>query len=158
MVYHSGPWNIQGSAIPKFLGKHPLFGYFAIFYKKERLMSFPDPLVVTVNAIAQSMAMNDASKPYSKSYKKDDDSYSAVVSHTYGKRTRSTYRLNQKKFTPDPFIPAQNMQVSASVYLVVDRPITGMTNAELKLMVEGFCASLTATSGANIVKLLAGES
>jgi hypothetical protein len=44
-----------------------------------------------------------------------------------------------------------------SAYLVVDQPITGFTVAESKQVIDGFVAWLSASSGANLTKLLGGE-
>jgi hypothetical protein len=67
-------------------------------------------------------------------------------------------RLDLSKLTTDPFDETQKVEVSASVYLVLDRPLAGFTNAELKLLVEGLTTFLTASTGANIKKLIASES
>jgi hypothetical protein len=80
-----------------------------------------------------------------------------VVSHAYGKRTRRTIRLNSSKISTDPMLPAQNVKLSASVYLVVDAPVAGYSNTELKQIIDGFTAALTASSGAKVSQLLGGE-
>lgn len=94
----------------------------------------------------------------SGTFTKDDSSVAMTVSHNYAKRTRRTAGLTSVKTTADPFIPSQNVKVNARVYLVVDAPPAGFTAAELKDMVVGLATWITATSGANAVKLLGGES
>jgi hypothetical protein len=120
-------------------------------------MAYADPQVVTVNAVAQSMPR--VSQGVNQGgFRKDDGLYSLSMAHQYGKRTRSTIRIDNSKIAADPLVSAQNIRYSLSAYLVIDRPVTGYTNAEAKLIVDGFIAYLTASSGANITKLLGGES
>lgn len=116
---------------------------------------FSDPQTVTVNAVAQTLPA--ISREKSKSvYREDVGEYSLEISHNEtGKRIRSVVRLNRTKVTADPFIPAQNVQVSHSTYLVVDRPVAGFTAAELDDDVAGLIAWL---SSANVLKVLGGES
>jgi hypothetical protein len=39
----------------------------------------------------------------------------------------------------------------------VDHPVNGFTNTEVKQLVDGFTAYLTASSGAKVTQLLGGE-
>ncbi len=116
-----------------------------------------DPQSVTVNAVAQSMP-RVSSGTNRGSFQKDDETYSLTISHEYGKKTRRLVRLDNRKVAPDPLFPAQNTYYTAGVYLVVEEPPVGYTNAELKLIVDGFLAYLSASSGANVTKILGGES
>lgn len=120
-------------------------------------MTYVDPIVVTVNAVAQSLARTSTG-PNNSQYRKDDDAYRMTISHEYGKSTRRLIRLDNAKTAPDPLFPAQNAPFTASCHLVVTEPTVGYTNAELKLMIDGFLVYLQATSGTAITKLLAGES
>lgn len=116
---------------------------------------FADPQTVTVNAVAQTLAAVSR-EPMKSTYREDIGEYELVISHQEGaKRDRRTVRLNRKAVTTDPFIPAQNVEVSHSVYIVIDAPIAGFTNAEIKDDVLGLCAWLTS---ANTLKVLGGES
>lgn len=121
-------------------------------------MAFADPQSVTVNAVAQSMPRTSSGENQGE-FRKDDASYKLAISHQYGKRTRRTIRLSNDKIAADPLTPANNVKNSMSVYIVVDVPaVGGYTNAEAKLIVDGFLAYLTASSGANVTRLLGGES
>jgi hypothetical protein len=60
--------------------------------------------------------------------------------------------------TSDPFIPAQNVKVSMSNYIVFDMPVAGYTNAEALAVYTGFKTQFTASSDLLITKLLGGES
>lgn len=116
-----------------------------------------DPQTVTINAVAQTLPAI-ARGVNNSSYQKDDGSVKLSVSHQYGKRTRRTVRLDYSKIVADPLVPAQNQKVSMSTYLVIDQPITGLTIAEIKQVVDGLTAYLTASSGAKVTSVVGGES
>lgn len=116
---------------------------------------FADPQTVTVNAVGQTLAAvsRDA---LSSTYRKDTGEYELVISSQEGaKRNRRTVRLNRTLVTADPFIPAQNVTVTHSIYLVIDAPLAGYTNTQLKDDCLGLTGFLTS---ANILKVLGGES
>jgi len=119
-------------------------------------MSFSDPQSVTVNAVAIAMPRT-SSGVNSGVFTSADGNTRLSVAHAYGKRTRRTIRLDSSKVAADPLLPTQNVKLSNSVYLVVDAPVAGFTNTELKQAVDGFLAALTASSGAKISQLLGGE-
>lgn len=116
---------------------------------------FTDPQTVTVNAVAQTLAA--ISRETQKSvYREDIGEYELVISHQENaKRDRRVVRLNRVITTTDPFIPANNVEVSHSVYLVIDAPVAGFTMTELKDDVLGLVGWLTS---ANVLKVLGGES
>lgn len=119
-------------------------------------MSFADPQSVTINAVAISMPRT-SSGVNSGVFTSADGLTRQSVSNTYGKRTRRAIRLDSSKVAADPLLPAQNVKLSASWYLVCDAPVAGYTNTELKQQADGFLAALTASSGAKITQLLGGE-
>lgn len=116
---------------------------------------FADPQTVTVNAVAQTLPAISR-EPMKSTYREDIGEYELVISHQENRsRNRRTVRLNRVKTTSDPFIPANNVEVSHSVYLVIDAPLAGFTNTELKDDALGLAAWLTS---ANVLKVLGGES
>jgi hypothetical protein len=119
-------------------------------------MAYADPQTVTVNAVAQSMP-RVSSGVNTGAFSKDDGTYKLSVSHSYGKRTRRVIRLDMNQIAADPLAAGINVKATAATYLVVDAPITGYTNAQLKLALDGFLAYLTASSGAKLTQLLGGE-
>lgn len=119
-------------------------------------MAFADPQSVTINAVANSLPRT-SNGVNSGVFTKDDGNVKLSVSHAYGKRTRDTIRLDHRKIAADPLISSQNILYSMSVYMVIDRPITGYTVAEAKQIVDGLTAYLTASSGARATQLLGGE-
>jgi hypothetical protein len=80
------------------------------------------------------------------------------VNHSSKKRNRHQVRVDLTKIAADPYIAAQNVSVSTSVYLVVDEPVQGFTRAELLALVTGFITQLQASSNADLTKFLGGES
>lgn len=118
-------------------------------------MAFADPQTVTVNAVAQTLA-RVSSEPMKSIYREDIGEYELVISHQeQSKRNRRVVRLNRKILSADPFIPAQNVEQRHSIYMVIDAPIAGYTNTQLKDDVLGLAAWL---SSANVLKVLGGES
>lgn len=120
-------------------------------------MAFADPQSVTINAVANSLPRTSSGQN-SGEFRKDDSSLFLSIRHALGKRNRRSIKLTDNKVAIDPLTPTSNVPYSMSVSLVVDVPPVGYTVAQQKLVIDGFIASLTASSGANITKLLGGES
>lgn len=116
-----------------------------------------DPQSVTINAVANSLPRTTSAADLGI-FNNADGTIELKITHQTSKRKRKTIRLDVKKTAPDPLISAQNIVYSMSAYLVVDVPPTGYTVAEQKLQVDGLTAWLTASSGANLLKVLGGES
>lgn len=119
-------------------------------------MSFADPQSITVNAVAQSMPRTSSGTNFGE-FTQDDGTNSLTIRHAYGKRTRRVMQFRDSKIAANPFDTTRNDKVSMSVSLVVDHPPQGYTNTELKQVVDGLIAYLTASSGAKVTQLLGGE-
>lgn len=120
-------------------------------------MAFADPQSITVNSVAQSMPRTGSGMNTGQ-FTQDDATNALVISHQYGKRTRRAIKFTDAKIAANAFDTTRNERVSMSVTLVVDHPPQGYTNTELKYVVDGLVAYLTASSGSNVAKLLGGES
>lgn len=118
---------------------------------------FADPQSLTINAVANSLPRT-SSGVNAGAFTKDDGNVKMIVSHSYGKRNRRQIRVDFRKVAADPLATGFNKEYSMSTYLVVDHPPVGFTNTELKYVVDALTAFLTASSGANVTKLLGGES
>jgi len=116
-----------------------------------------DPQSVTINSVAISLPAIGRGVNNSV-YQSTDGATRLSISHQYGKRTRRTARLDYSKIVADPLVSTQNQKVSMSTYLVIDHPITGLTSAEIKQVVDGLTAFLTATTGAKVTNIVGGES
>jgi len=120
-------------------------------------MSFSDPLSITISAVTTPLPRVNTQGDET-TYQSADGLIQVQASHDSGKRLRHLLRVNHSKLTPDPFIPAENVKVSMSTYMVFDVPVVGYTAAEQLAVYTGFKTLYTATSDALISKLLAGES
>jgi hypothetical protein len=120
-------------------------------------MAFADPQSVTISAVTSSLPKVSTGKNEGV-YTSADGLVTLSGAHAYGRRTRRVLRLDHSKLTADPFIPAQNVKVSMSNYIVFDVPVAGYTNAEALAVYTGFKSMFTASSDLLITKLLGGES
>lgn len=117
---------------------------------------FADPQSVTISGAAKSLAKTTTTDSGSK-FATSDRTHRMSVSHQYGKRQRHQIRLDVDQITANPLLTGSYVQGSESVYLVADFA-NGFDVATMKAIIDGFLANLSATSGANITKLLGGES
>lgn len=120
-------------------------------------MAYTDPQSVTISGVASSLPRTSVGTNES-TYTSADGLIVVKASNAYGRRTRRVLRIDHAKITTDPFIPAQNVKVSMSNYLVFDLPPAGYTNTEALAVYAGFKTMFTAASDLLITKLLGGES
>lgn len=120
-------------------------------------MSLADPLSLTIGGTAYSFPKVFTEGDETK-YMTGDGLKELVVSHDYGKRNRHLMRFNHNKLTADPFVPAQNVKVGMSSYLVIDVPPAGYDQTEQLVNTASFLTLVTASTYAVLTKLLAGES
>nr|QDH91148.1 MAG: hypothetical protein H3Bulk41384_000003 [Leviviridae sp.] len=119
-------------------------------------MSFADPQSVTINAVPYTLPRT-GSGINSGSFATNDSTVKLGVSSQYGKRVRRTIRLDHSKYATDPTNSALQVPRSMSVYIVADVPLQGYSVTEQKQIVDGLVAYLTASTGAQVAKLLGGE-
>jgi len=118
---------------------------------------FSDPITVTINAVANSLART-SSGTNSGAFSKDDGLVKASIAHTLGKTNQRVIRLDRTQTVADPLSTGIYTNVTDSVWLVTRTPAVGLTVVQQKQLVDGFIAYLSASSGAAITKLLGGES
>lgn len=122
---------------------------------------FADPISISVgqtNAISGGTAKSMARirhDGYMSEYSTADSLYTAKITHQRGARSRSEARIDF--FTPyvDPST-GLTKTVSASAYVVLNRPTAGFTSAQLKEILTGICGYMSQT--AQMDKFLALES
>jgi len=119
-------------------------------------MAFSDPQTVTVNAVAIVMPRT-GSDINAGTFTSADGQSDLVVSHQVSRRGVNRVRFHQVLIASDPYLPAANIPIDHSVTLTYNGPKTGFTAAQKKQLVDGFLAWLSASSGANITKLLGFE-
>jgi len=76
-----------------------------------------------------------------------------VKQNATASRFRREVRLSQKKVAADP-ISGVNKELGVSVYLVMDEPRAGFSDAEIGYLIDALKAWLTST---NYNKVLGGE-
>ncbi len=125
-------------------------------------MSFADPTSISIGATvsstggtATSLAAVDRSTPYTGLYSSSDGLTKLKISHSLGSRKRSEVRVDLVSTYTDPSTGLAK-EISASTYLVVNRPNAGFTNTQLKGAISAVCAMLGAS--ANQDKILGLES
>lgn len=119
---------------------------------------FSDPQTITISGTPITLPRVSAGENAGK-FSSADGLVDLSASHSYNKnRTRRVLRVDHSKVTADPYIPAQNREVSMSNYMVFDVPNVGYANADITAVYAGFKALFTASSDALITKLLGGES
>lgn len=120
-------------------------------------MAFADPQTIKVSGVEKTLPRVNTGN-FSSTYLTSDGLYKLTISTQEGKRKRHVYRVDASKVTADPYIPADNVSVSMSAYIVVDRPLVGYTNAEALAVVVGLLEAAVASEDSDIVKLLGSES
>jgi hypothetical protein len=120
-------------------------------------MAFADPQKVKVTETEATLPRVDTGS-FSSQYLSSDGLTRLTISTQNGKRKRHVARIDLSKITTNPFDTTQNVEVGSSAYLVVDRPLAGFTNTELKKLVEGLVGFLSASTYSATEKLLGSES
>lgn len=122
-------------------------------------MAFSDPISMTVNAVAKSMPrITMASNGAPSVFKMNDDEFKTEIAHQSiksGRRERHVIKVTQRKITADPYVPATNVENTASVHIVVENPVTGFTDVELGYIVSALCTFVT--NAGNQAKFLGSE-
>jgi hypothetical protein len=119
-------------------------------------MAFADPQTVTINAVANTLPRVVVPN-VAGAFQNSDGTVRLSIAHAIGKRARRTVRIDFSKIAADP-LTAENAEFSMSAYVVVDAPLRGLSVTEQKQIVDALTAWLTASSGANVTKVLGQES
>lgn len=117
-------------------------------------MAFADPQSVTINSVAKTLNLVKR-EGMSAEYATDDEVFKLRISHQDSKsRTRRMVRIDQRVVATDPLTSVSEYK-TAGVYLVIDEPEYGFTDAELDYIVQGL---KTWASSANVLKVLSSQS
>lgn len=120
-------------------------------------MALADPQSIKISGTTTSLPRTSTGA-FKSIYESADGLIKLSLETASKKRKRQVARVDVSKITSDPFIPANNVEVSMSFYVVFDRPIVGYTNAEAKAVYDGFIEAVQASSSLIITKLLGSES
>lgn len=121
-------------------------------------MAFADPQKVKVDGATEVELPRVDTGNFASEYLSADGAIRLKLATANGRRKRHTARIDLSKVIASTVTPSQNEEVSSSIYLVIDRPISGYTNEDLRKAVEGLVAFLSATSYSATKKLLGSES
>lgn len=112
-----------------------------------------DPQTVTINAVATNLPRTSNGATQNVYTSADGNTSMTTKQNVTASRFRREVRLSQQKIAADP-ISAVNKQIGVSVYLVVDEPRAGFTDAEIGYLIDAMKNWL---SSANYNKVLGGE-
>lgn len=115
-----------------------------------------DPQSITIDGTAISCARNLTGTDLGRFNAANGQTTLEVQTSRSG-RVRSVARLRQTKVTADPLVATTNVVVSDTIALTINRPLEGYSDADVEKQVVGFIAWLTASTNANLKKLIAGE-
>lgn len=121
-------------------------------------MAFSDPITITLPTGGAKIFPRVGSGSYSGQFQTADGLRTVQIAHSLKRRNRHTIRLDSKKTVADVVVPTNNTIASMSAYLVIDVPVFGYTTAEMADETNGLLAYLTASTYANVTKLLGNES
>ena len=120
-------------------------------------MALADPQSIKINGVTSSLP-RVSTKDGESTYMSSDGLTKLTLSTVSNRRKRHVYRVDVSKITADPFIPANNTEVSMSCYIVIDRPLVGYNNTEALAVVAGMLEAASAESSSDLTKLLGSES
>lgn len=120
-------------------------------------MAFADPTTITIDAVAIPMGRVYTGTSTGKFVSSDAKSRIEIQPTNTKTRNRKTLRLYQEKITADPLISTTNVRVGDMISIIIDRPLEGYSDSEVEKQVVGLINYLTASTNANLKKLIAGE-
>lgn len=121
-------------------------------------MALADPQSIKIGATESSLPRVSTGN-YNSTYQSEDGKVVLKLSTvSNGKRKRQVYRVDLNKITEDPFDDSQNVEVSMSCYIVLDRPLVGFSNTEAYEALKGLVDTMSASSYKTAKQLIASES
>jgi hypothetical protein len=119
-------------------------------------MALVDPQTMTVgSAVSLPRTVTDNT---AATYQSADGTVSLLVSHQVkGGRRRSLIKASRKKVSTDPLTDVKS-EIGSVINISIDRPNVGFTETELVELVTGATTWMTASTNANLKKVLGLES
>lgn len=115
-------------------------------------MALSDPQKATFGSKEITLPRTSTASDQS-AYTSADRTTALTVAHSYARRTRRMARLQTSKITTDPLLTGQNINVGASVRVVLDAPQSGFTAVELEELLGALATWITAEKA----KFVGGE-
>ncbi len=119
---------------------------------------FTDPQSLTKTGSSAATLPRVSSSTNAGTFKQDTGALQMDLFHSYGRRDRHTLKIVDTKTTADPLITGSSFIASATLQLSMDLPKVGYTITEAQAIIGALTTWLSASSGANPIKLLGGES
>ena len=121
-------------------------------------MALSDPQSVTIGTIPGAVSLPRTNTGSAVgTFVNYDAKTKLSVQTNYGKRTRREARIDFSKIVTDPLVATTNVLVGGTVRFNIDVPPSGFSAAEQKDLAVALLTWLTASSNANLIKVLAGE-
>jgi hypothetical protein len=120
-------------------------------------MAYIDPQAVTVDAVPYSLPRVITGTTVGRFVSADAARELTIDPRGSAKRRRNVGRFFTKRTVLDPLGSGLSTQVQSMVSFTIDRPNSGVTDAEVEKDSLGYIAWLTANTNANLKKLIAGE-
>lgn len=120
-------------------------------------MALADPQSIKISGVTTSLPRVNTGG-FASQYESSDGTITLKLSTQQSSRKRHVVRVDITKITADPFVPADNVEISMSVYIVIDRPTVGFTNEEALAKVAGLLELASASESSLLKKLLGAES
>jgi len=120
-------------------------------------MAFTDPIVLDFgdgDFPCTRVGVGD----FNSTYKDVSGNVSVYASSNYGRRTRSTIRLDFKTLVANPELPTTNNPISMSAYLVIDRNAVGFSTDGLKAITTALLEMIAADDYEKLEQVLTGQS
>lgn len=115
-----------------------------------------DPQSITVNGVAISLPRTSEVGNYADYTASNDSASLRILQSKSGKTRRTAVVFRQNKIAADP-LTAINQRIASQVSITFTSPIDGFTITELANQFLGLSSALSASSAANLVKILGGE-
>jgi hypothetical protein len=101
-------------------------------------VAFSDPQTITVNTVGKTLN-RIKSDGYRSEYSEAGEEFKLTISHQESKsRTRRMIRIDQRVVAADP-LTSVNEYKNLGVYLVIDEPEYGFSDAEIDYVVQALC-------------------
>lgn len=120
-------------------------------------MAYNDPQAVTVDAVPYSLPRVITGTTVGRFVSADANKELTIDPRGTAKRRRNVARFYSKRVALDPLGSGLSTQVQSMVSITIDRPTSGVTDADVEKDLLGFINWLTANTNANLKKLIVGE-
>ncbi len=120
-------------------------------------MAYNDPQSVTANAVPYSLPRVITGTTVGRFVSADALRELTVDPRGSAKRRRNVARLYTKRTVLDPLGSGLSTLVQSMESITIDRPLSGVTDAEIEQDLLALIKWLTDNTNANLKKLIAGE-